>query len=104
MDTAAVAKTIQHRLSALYGERLRQVIVYGSVARGEEREDSDIDLLVVLNGEVRLAQEMARIHGALYALSLGRNHCLSAKPVSAAAFENALAPLYVEAKREGIVA
>jgi hypothetical protein len=32
---------------AVYGERLRSVAVYGSVARGSMRPDSDIDLLIV---------------------------------------------------------
>lgn len=31
----------------VYGERLRGVVVFGSVARGQMRPDSDVDLLVV---------------------------------------------------------
>ncbi len=34
-------------LRARYGERLVSVAVFGSVARGTPREDSDVDLLVV---------------------------------------------------------
>jgi predicted nucleotidyltransferase len=32
-----------------FGERLKAVRLYGSYARGEEREDSDIDILIVLD-------------------------------------------------------
>lgn len=31
-----------------YGERLREVVVFGSRARGDHRDDSDVDLAVVL--------------------------------------------------------
>lgn len=37
-------------LQARLGDRLISVVVYGSVARGTARKDSDIDLLVVAEG------------------------------------------------------
>jgi uncharacterized protein (UPF0332 family)/predicted nucleotidyltransferase len=39
-------------LRALYGERLRRVVLFGSEARDDARPDSDVDVLVVLDGEV----------------------------------------------------
>lgn len=33
-----------------YGERLISVVLFGSVARGEAKETSDIDLLIVIDG------------------------------------------------------
>jgi hypothetical protein len=38
------------RLRATFGDRLREVRLFGSYARGEEDEDSDIDVLVVIDG------------------------------------------------------
>ena len=35
----------------IYGDRLVKVLLYGSYARGEQHEDSDIDLMVVLKDE-----------------------------------------------------
>jgi len=32
-----------------FGEKLKSVRLYGSYARNEEREDSDIDILIVLD-------------------------------------------------------
>jgi uncharacterized protein len=39
-------------LTYLYGERLEQLILFGSQARQEAEPDSDIDVMVVLKGEV----------------------------------------------------
>lgn len=37
-------------LHRVYGERLKAVILYGSVARGTQTEESDIDILVLVDG------------------------------------------------------
>ncbi|MDR3528417.1 MAG: nucleotidyltransferase domain-containing protein [Rhizomicrobium sp.] len=43
---------LKRELAALYGTRLKQVLLYGSRARGDHRDDSDYDVLVVLEGPV----------------------------------------------------
>lgn len=35
------------RMTDEFGEKIERVILYGSVARGEAREDSDVDVLIV---------------------------------------------------------
>lgn len=42
-----IAERFAHHLKAKYGPRIDRIVLFGSVARGEDREDSDIDLLVV---------------------------------------------------------
>ena len=34
-----------------YGEKIESIILFGSVARGEAKEDSDIDILIVTKDE-----------------------------------------------------
>ena len=43
---------LRRRFEALYGDRLVQMILYGSQARGDARPWSDIDVLVVLREHV----------------------------------------------------
>jgi len=45
-------------LNELLGERVKRIILFGSVARGDFDEESDIDLLVV--GDVRV-EDVSRI-------------------------------------------
>lgn len=44
------AKRFSRLLQDQFGDSLVSVVLFGSVARSEEREDSDIDLLVILKG------------------------------------------------------
>ncbi len=43
---AAIQKLLE-RLRVQYGERIRSTILFGSVARGDFRSDSDIDMLII---------------------------------------------------------
>jgi hypothetical protein len=48
------------RWHASFGERLISLVLFGSVARGEARESSDIDLIVVADGFPRSLRERRR--------------------------------------------
>ena len=41
----------------IYGEDIVEIILYGSYARGEEQNDSDIDIVAIVNGERKLLQD-----------------------------------------------
>jgi predicted nucleotidyltransferase len=49
----AVAEALARYKGALverFGERLRELILFGSYARGEAHEDSDVDVMVAVEG------------------------------------------------------
>lgn len=47
-----------------------QTILYGSEARGDAREDSDIDLLILVDGDKMTIEQEAKITEPLYELEL----------------------------------
>src|SRR6266571_2296599 len=49
VDPVGTAAAVAAELRALYGGRLRRVVLFGSWARGDAHPESDIDLLVVLD-------------------------------------------------------
>jgi len=49
----------------------RKVIVFGSYARGDAREDSDLDLLVVEDEVADMPQEYDRVRGAIGTIGTG---------------------------------
>jgi predicted nucleotidyltransferase len=56
----AILAELRRRFEALYGARLVQMLLFGSQARGDAEPGSDIDVLVVLRGEVSPCEEIAR--------------------------------------------
>ncbi len=97
-----LVQRVKGRLEALYGERLAGLYLYGSHARGEATDDSDIDLLVALHGRVDTWTEGRRLVRELFDLELEAEELISAHPVSADRFELAETPLLRNARREGV--
>lgn len=97
-----IAEQCRQSLREHYGPRLSGLLLYGSEARGESDEDSDIDLLVLLDGPFDFFEELRAIVDVLYALQLKSDRHLSAKPASRHEFEAGTLQLYRNAKLEGV--
>ena len=78
----AILSEARRRLADIYGARLVRVILYGSQARGEAGEGSDIDVLVVLSGAVQPGAEISRTGEMAAEISLANNVVLSLAFVS----------------------
>ena len=86
-DVAEVVAELRNGLVELYGPRFRDLLLYGSYARGDQREGSDVDLLVLLNGPVDTGREILRLEAITWPLSLDRGIVLSVMPVSYEAYQ-----------------
>lgn len=90
------------QLSRLYGERLRKVILYGSHARGEQLEDSDLDIAVILDDFSFADKEIAFMSESLSLLSLEFSVTISAIPIREQEYLKRNTPLLLNIKKEGI--
>jgi uncharacterized protein len=97
-----ILKDLRHRFEALYGERLVQMVLFGSQARGDAAPESDIDVLVVLHGPVNPGEEIARTGELTASLSLKHAVVISRVFVSAEQFSDEQSPLLRKVRREGI--
>jgi predicted nucleotidyltransferase len=74
-------------LKELYGDRFRELLLYGSYARGTAWEGSDVDLLLLLEGPVDPVREIVRAQDIKAPLSLEAELILSLMPVDIKDFE-----------------
>jgi len=93
---------IKDRLDSVYGRRMKGLVLYGSEARGNARSDSDIDLLVLLDGKINYGRDLLRNISALYPISRRLGRRISAKPVSDKEYAEIQCPLYQRVHQEGI--
>jgi predicted nucleotidyltransferase len=93
---------LQEALTQVYGERLRGVYLYGSYARGDYHPDSDIDVIVALEGAVHPSQEIDRIGDRVAQICLDHNVLIATFPVPEAWLRTRKSPLFENVRREGI--
>jgi predicted nucleotidyltransferase len=79
-----IAEQAARRLADAYGDRLQQVVLFGSWARGEAHEESDVDLVVVLDLVGDRASESERIVDVLFDLEADSRRAIEAFPVAEA--------------------
>ncbi|HHT9133267.1 MAG TPA: nucleotidyltransferase domain-containing protein [Candidatus Avalokitesvara rifleensis] len=96
-------KDFTQRVSKLYGNKLESVILYGSHAREEATEQSDIDLLIVLKDFKEFWEEFHRVSPIASSISLKHNVVISAIPMKKEEYESKITPLLLNVKREGKV-
>ncbi|MFW6163224.1 MAG: nucleotidyltransferase domain-containing protein [Planctomycetota bacterium] len=97
-----VVREFRRRLETLYGDRLRDVILFGSYARGEADEGSDIDVLVVLDDFGDEEAELRRMDPIADELSLEHDVVISNLVVRAAAYARRHSALLLTVRREGV--
>jgi uncharacterized protein len=86
-DLTPVLSALATGFRTLYGERFRGLVLFGSYARGEADEGSDVDLLLLLRGPVQTDREILRIEPLKWPLGLATGLTLSVLPVDATAYE-----------------
>lgn len=104
MDLKIVLDEFKTEVRRLYGERVTDIILYGSYARGEARDESDIDVMVVLRGAVAPGREIDRMIDVITDLNLKYGVLLAVVPVSEEKFLRVNSPLLLNVRREGIPA
>ena len=85
-------------LNDYYGEKFQGLIIYGSMATGQNDNMSDIDLLVLLKKPFNYFRELRTIVELLYPVQLESENLISAKPAAKEEYESDQILLYRLAK------
>jgi len=99
----AILNEFKKILQNLYGNNLQKLILYGSYARGEERNYSDIDIAIIFKRLDNPYKEIDKINEATYDLDIENNIILNFYPISENEFNSRNLSFYKTIKIEGIV-
>jgi len=89
-----------------FGEDLQRVILFGSYARGDYDQESDIDYTAIVNGERRsLQQKMNQVWDSSAELGLENDVVISPTVIPSDEYEKyrTILPYYRNIDREGIL-
>jgi uncharacterized protein len=104
MKIKKVLNEFRAEVEKLYTRKLKNIILYGSWARGKATKGSDIDLIVVLEGKVVPGKEIDRMINIITDINLKYGVLLSVYPVSEKEYSSVNSPLLINVRREGISA
>lgn len=104
-------KVLQHiksdfkkQMEVLYGKRLAKVVLYGSYARGDFHEESDMDFMVVLkDSSIAPLKEISKINKLVYPISLEYDVLISTVPTTVEKYNAPHHPFYRNVRAEAIV-
>lgn len=93
---------LKQALSTLYGKRLRGVYLYGSYARGEGHEGSDVDVLVVLEGLIKPGVEISYMNPVVSEICLRYDLLISTCPISTEMLETRKSAFFENVRKEAV--
>lgn len=101
-EILSIVDQLRRELEGLYGPRLKGVYLFGSHARGDAREDSDIDIAVVLERLASTYEEREHCSELQALLSLEKDCVLVLLFMDAASFSRGEYAIHRAVAREGI--
>ena len=98
-----ILRELKKGLVEIYGDQLNAVYLFGSFARGEGKlPDSDIDVMVVLNGEFNYRETQRRSADFVAQLSLENDVVITRKFASAREFSESRMPLFLNIRNDAV--
>ncbi len=102
LKTQKILKELKRELLRIYGRQVDSIILYGSQAHGDAREDSDIDVLLVLKDDFNYLEMLKRSDDQVVSLSLENDVVISRAFVSKKEYTEKQSPFLINIRRDGI--
>ena len=97
-----ILKEIRDELKKIYRGRLKEVILFGSYARGDFKEESDIDIILLLKSLKDVSLERQKYFPVISKISLKHDVVVTVVPFDFEVFQKKRTPLIMNVTREGI--
>ena len=101
---STISEDLKNGICPLLGKQLVSIILYGSVARGTQTDQSDVDVALILRTDLS-AEDEDRLSDFVVDLNLKYDRIFSVIDINEATFEKwgRFSPFYRNVKEEGIV-
>ena len=99
-----ICRRVVNSYKKVYGDKIRAIYLYGSYARGDYNEDSDIDFAAIVEGErIELQKKRHQVLSETLRMDLEYDIITSPKVIPKSDFEKygEELPYYRNIKREG---
>jgi predicted nucleotidyltransferase len=97
-----VLSETKEQLQSIYSRQLREIILFGSYARGDYSKGSDIDLLLLLDHLDNPGAERDRYMAIICDLSLKYDMVVSIITMDYATYHTQKTPLILNVQKEGV--
>ena len=98
-----IIRKLANGLRDLYGKRLRNLILFGSYARGDYDEDSDIDIAVVLDKFEYAGEEISNSSDIVAKICLENDCLIALVPIREMDWKSRKTPLLENIRKEGVL-
>ena len=103
--TDTLLKTIYEKAKTVFGDKLKDVYLYGSYARGDYNENSDIDFLITVdadNDEISSCRNRISKISSRLSLEYDLTFSVTVKPLEQFNRYSSILPYYQNVLKEGI--
>ncbi|MBE5910820.1 nucleotidyltransferase domain-containing protein [Pseudobutyrivibrio sp.] len=105
MDNSFLKEYVEQILS-IYGSHVKKIILYGSYARGDNRPESDIDIMILLDlSDAEVAEYQHELSGITFDYNFDNDLDINPIAQSEAVFNKwvGVYPFFKNVKEEGVV-
>jgi len=101
-DIEPILKEVKKTLKNIYGANLKKIILYGSYARGDADEGSDIDIIILIKNMKDPVTALEKCSKNIHQIDYFYDTLISIVPIDAEEYNVRKLPVILNAKREGI--
>ncbi len=100
----SLVNRIKIYLQKMYSDNIKKVILYGSHVRGDATNDSDIDILVLVDQSLNPFEVRESLGDLLFDIFLEEGELVSVIVIPENFFETYNSPFMLNVKKEGVTA
>lgn len=101
-ELGSVLRRIKAQLTNAYGDRIERVVVYGSFARGEADEESDMDIAVIAADELDPNSVENSRDSLLFQILPEKSELITVSVIPESKYNTYNSPLIRNIKKDGV--